>query len=452
MDRPLGDGELFWRAFHACPLPMGITRLADGRFLDVNRAFESLVGFSRDELVGRTSAEVGLWIEPADRDGVMRELRERGTLEHSEHRMKTKSGDLVVIDYSLALLDTDGGPCLFGIATDITESERERGLLELVVSNAPIVVFALDGNGMITLSEGQVLTGLGLTPGQHVGKSLFELYPDPFFDSLWSRVTAGEEVRANVPVGDRFLDVFCSPTRDLESGAISGAIGVATDVTEQHRAQDARARLWGQLVRTQESERARIADELHDGPIQQLAALQLRLAALHDLLPDSPLPSKLETAVEEGLAGLRRMVTELRPSALDRLGLAATVEADLYSLNSSLGMEVDLDSVDLLHEPDADVSITAYRAIQQVLSNVRQHSQASSVHLRLSSHEGGLLVRVRDDGVGFDPVPGEPGHIGLPSMREQIELAGGWTRVLSTPGSGTTIEFWMPSPTEPDSA
>jgi PAS domain S-box-containing protein len=541
---------------------MGLTRLTDGRFIDVNRAFEELSGYSRDELVGRTSVEAGLWVEAEDRAGIMEELRQHGSIRHTEHRLRRKTGEVVLLDYALSVLDLDHDPCVFGVATDVTETYRARSLMETVIEHAPIILFALDGEGMLTLAEGSALESFGVDPSSVVGRPIAEMYPDPVLMEQFTRLLSGEEIRSVVRVGGRVIDVFCrplmeagsfrgavgvatditdperarrdlqlvvsnapivffamdangvftlsegaalgalglrpgevvgrsafelyagdpevvaqlhrvlggeefrslvrsgdlvfdvfwSPVKDSETGEVAGATGVATDVTEVQRAQEGKAHLWGHLVRMQEGERARIANDLHDGPIQQMAALQLRLAALHDLLPDSPLPSQLEGTLEECLAGLRRMVTELRPSTLDRLGLAAAIDADLHALNAELGMAVEIDDDDLVEEPDADTAITAYRATQQALSNVRAHARASSVHVRLSTHEAGLLVRVRDDGVGFDPVPGEPGHIGLPSTREQIELAGGWLRVLSTPGGGTTVEFWLPSTVEPDTA
>jgi signal transduction histidine kinase len=96
-----------------------------------------------------------------------------------------------------------------------------------------------------------------------------------------------------------------------------------------------------------------------------------------------------------------------------------------------------------------------YRTVREALANVRQHARASTVTVELLDVEDGCLVRIVDDGVGYDPadVEDRPGHLGLALIRERAELAGGWYRIERSPGSGTTVEFWVPfgeSSTEPE--
>ena len=91
----------------------------------------------------------------------------------------------------------------------------------------------------------------------------------------------------------------------------------------------------------------------------------------------------------------------------------------------------------------------------EVLANVRKHARASTVAVELHDVEDGYLIRIADDGVGYDPadIEDRPGHLGLVLIRERAELAGGWCRIESSPGAGTTVEFWVPlsvSSTEPD--
>jgi len=98
--------------------------------------------------------------------------------------------------------------------------------------------------------------------------------------------------------------------------------------------------------------------------------------------------------------------------------------------------------------PD-ELRVVAYRIVQEALANVRAHAKASRVAVRLEEVDGGLLARVSDDGIGFLPglVERRPaGHLGLISMREQATMAGGWCRVASAPGMGTTVEVWIPRP------
>ena len=101
-----------------------------------------------------------------------------------------------------------------------------------------------------------------------------------------------------------------------------------------------------------------------------------------------------------------------------------------------------------MSEPDEDRRVIAFRVAQEALHNIRKHSRATSVEVRLEPRERGFVLIIADDGVGFDPIEveaGERGHLGLPAMRERAELAGGRLEVTSRPGSGTTIQLWLPS-------
>jgi signal transduction histidine kinase len=102
---------------------------------------------------------------------------------------------------------------------------------------------------------------------------------------------------------------------------------------------------------------------------------------------------------------------------------------------------------ELTSEPPPDLRASLYRIVQQALANARMHAEASSVRVRVRSVDGGVAVRVHDDGCGFDAGSIEgprPGHLGLPTMIERAELAGGWCRISSKAGQGTTVESWLP--------
>src|SRR5439155_7718736 len=96
-----------------------------------------------------------------------------------------------------------------------------------------------------------------------------------------------------------------------------------------------------------------------------------------------------------------------------------------------------------------ETRLILYRIAQEALANVRKHAEAHRVSVTVEPSDGGYLVRIEDDGVGFDPASLEgsrPGHLGLTAMKERAEMSGGWCRVTSQPGRGTKVEFWMPAP------
>ncbi|MGH2555914.1 MAG: GAF domain-containing sensor histidine kinase [Actinomycetota bacterium] len=207
-----------------------------------------------------------------------------------------------------------------------------------------------------------------------------------------------------------------------------------------------RQRLLSRLVNAEEEERRRIAANIHDGPVQQIVNASMRLELLRKRLTDPAQVSAVDaisTAVGGSVDGLRNLLFDLRPLILDREGLESALLQYLRNLDGQLQVRVDNR---LSTDPPDDLRIIMYRIAQEALANVRKHADATTVTLLIDQKDGGFLMRVQDDGTGFSPpemLQSSPGHLGLSSMRERAEMAGGWCTVRSYPGGGTTVEFWV---------
>jgi signal transduction histidine kinase len=235
-------------------------------------------------------------------------------------------------------------------------------------------------------------------------------------------------------------------------GEIRGYIGTLTDVTERRHAELERRRFLAELVQAQEDERRRIATEIHDDPVQAMTAVEMRLESLRRRLQGAEADAleQVTATVQDTVARLRGLLFELRPPGLDREGLAAALRVLLERVASEGDVSFDLED-QMLREPPIEARTVLYRIAQEALANVRKHSRATRVHLTLADREDGILLRVRDDGVGFPPAAVDdqrPGHLGLVSMRERAEMAGGRVRVASAEGRGTLVEAWVPSSPE----
>lgn len=208
-----------------------------------------------------------------------------------------------------------------------------------------------------------------------------------------------------------------------------------------------RRRLLAHLVHAEEEERKRIAGDVHDDPVQKVVAVSMRIQLLRKALAQSEHREELDTilgAVRGCIYSLRHLIFQLRPDVLDREGLGSAIREFLESLDAEFGFRVD-DGLE--SEPPAELRVVLYRMAQEALANVRKHAQADNVDVVLRHDEGGFLVRISDDGVGFSApatLQSERGHLGLSSMRERAEMAGGRCRLHSLPGGGTTVEFWVP--------
>jgi signal transduction histidine kinase len=156
---------------------------------------------------------------------------------------------------------------------------------------------------------------------------------------------------------------------------------------------------------------------------------------------------RLEESIRQAIGRLRRLLFDLTPPALHREGLAPALRQLLERACSGTGVRWELRD-GLRDEPPHDVRTVLYRVVQEALANACKHARASSVRVELEETSGRVLARVEDDGVGFSPaVDGQarPGHLGIASMRERAELAGGRLAIRSRAGEGTTVEVWVPT-------
>jgi signal transduction histidine kinase len=233
------------------------------------------------------------------------------------------------------------------------------------------------------------------------------------------------------------------------------------DITEAQRAQfvlerslevltsedQDRQLLLGHLARGQEEERKRIAAGIHDDTIQIITAANLRVQQLRLRLSEPAevkILDKLEETLQLSLSRLRQLIFDLRPTSLEDGSLAAALRIYVERMASEAGIEYRFDDRVTIKIP-VNTSVLIYRTAQEALTNVRKHAQATTVRVELADLSNGCLVRIADDGVGYHPadVENSPGHLGLVLMRERPQIAGGWCRIESAPGSGTTVEFWV---------
>ncbi len=207
------------------------------------------------------------------------------------------------------------------------------------------------------------------------------------------------------------------------------------------RLEDERSRTAAAVLHGQESERARVARDLHDECNQALTAVLLRLEAhVHDA-PEQLREELRETKVVAiaAMDELLRLARELRPAALDDHGLEAALRTQLERFSDQTGVPATLRCYDALTDLADHEQTVVYRVVQESLSNAGRHAGASRVVIELGRDHGRPVVRVADDGVGFDSPTGD--GIGLVGMRERARLARGRLQVTSAPGRGTTVEL-----------
>ena len=350
--------------------------------------------------------------------------------------------------------------------------ERERALAAHRASESRLTAGAdLAGLGFYEVDFGKGVTYAddrfrdvcGIPPERAQGLQVLEfwmehLHPDdrPRVMELRQRLHDGRLDRLSVEYrfvhparGETWIQHLAGVrTRDAAGSAVC-TFGVLRDITEPRRVEEAMHDLSRRLIRAHEDERALLARELHDDLTQRLAVLAIDVGRA-ELAASDGAQSDTMRAVREGLVRLSEdvhsLAYQLHPSVLEELGLADALRAECERLarRSRVDLSLKLDPL-----PDAvgkDAALCLFRVAQESLNNVIRHASARSATLTLRSLDGGLLLGVRDDGVGFDPAgPRKGRNLGLASMRERVRLVNGTLDVESAPGQGTAIVVWVPT-------
>jgi len=219
--------------------------------------------------------------------------------------------------------------------------------------------------------------------------------------------------------------------------------------------EQSRARQFlAQAIQAQEEERKRISADLHDSVAQWLAAASYRAQTVNALLSGNDSNeaqdelAAMESTIDKSLKELRRVVTGLRPPALDELGLSHALRQSLEDLKTD-GVACRFSEVGTPARLPSSTEIAVYRLVQEALTNVRKHADATKVNLRLQFQADELLVEVRDNGRGFDlsrtlDSAISVGHMGLLGIKQRVETVGGDIKIKTGEGAGTTIILRLP--------
>lgn len=269
---------------------------------------------------------------------------------------------------------------------------------------------------------------------------------------------SGSKIQVRLKVGDGSQMPAQISIRSLtRKGSPRAAVGmVVTDMTEVRRNEELLRALTNRVVQVQETERERVAFELHDHITQLLCAILFRSQALVDELSAQGGPSmteamKLREMLGQTAGEVERISRNLRPGVLDQLGLAAVLHAASTEFADRTGVSVKLACVPLSARLPGDTDLTLYRILQEALKNVEKHARARHVIVGLTREGAFVQLAIKDDGIGFDPehLPARrkgKGGLGLLGMRERATYAGGALKIKSARHVGTEIEVRIPLP------
>jgi PAS domain S-box-containing protein len=346
-----------------------------------------------------------------------------------------------------------------GIVTDVTalklaeqEQQRSGERFRTLFEQASDGINIMDGKGFIRDVNPAMCEILGYGKGGILGRHILEFIPGDELERLpdqWPSVMTGEpllfeRVMLARDGSRRILEVSCKFLgRDT-------VLALYRDVTERKLAEQRLRELSLKVLTAQENERKRIGRELHDDIGQTLSAVKIMLESQLESLRrsgagDLAMLEKALPYIDGAITETRRVLLDLRPAMLDDLGLVAAArwlcrEFGMRHKAMRVRAHIELDEAAV----DETRKTVLYRVLQEALNNVAKHSRASSLEVRLARGNGMVRLRVRDDGVGFDPGDASLRGVGIAGMRERVELVSGSFRIEAAGGKGVELLAEIP--------
>jgi PAS domain S-box-containing protein len=446
--------EKVLKLFQDDQLAVTLTSGKDNRYLDVNSGFERMAGCARDEIIGRTPSEIGLWSAPGN------------TPHNVQFTIRTKSGELRVGSGAAELVEIDGEPCLFSVAADVTEHARDAVLarereehFRLVANSVPIVIWETGLDKRCNYVNRAWLDFTGYSFDMALGYGWTErLHEDDVHRCLESYTRAFDrrglfeaECRLRRRDGVYRWFLACGVPRIESNGTFTGYIGTATDISSRKELEDALSRLSQRLIDAHDAERLRLARVLDDDINQRLATLTPALRMVHRNLPASNagLRQVVEDAtsdVQDLMRDLHSLSASLHSPTLDVLGLSAAAAGLCRQLADRYGIAIDCHAETIPEKSPPAISLCLFRVLEDVLQTAVNRSSVGSIDVSLLGNIDEVALTIHVHGEDFDPgqLSGVQG-LGVRGLQERLKLVGGALSVDATPPqTGTTVRARVP--------
>lgn len=461
--------ERFVKIFNLSPFRMGILRIRDGVVLEVNDAWIKDTGFSRDKIINQPIFVLSSQMEDALAEKIREVLATQKPVLDLEVRFNSKDGHEVVANTSAVIIDLDGEPCYLWAANDITERKHAEEALQASESRFSIAfnsnpmlatISMLDGGRFLAVNDSFVAL-TGYSREEAVGHTALELnlWPNPedrrkVMDKLKKEKRVRDfEARIRLKSGEERMLLLSVEKIELDGQVC--LLHVANDVTLRHRAEEALRALSAKLRSAREEEGTRIAREIHDELGGALTGLKWDLERIDTMLATSTNGSPISdvhqrigsmtTTIETTIATIRRIASELRPGVLDDLGLVAAIEWQVEQFQARTGLKCHWSNTANEVELDREKSTAVFRILQEILTNVLRHAQATNLHVKLCRTRHHLELEVKDDGRGITKSERiNSRSLGLLGMKERALLVGGEVHITGKEGQGTTVLVRVP--------
>lgn len=442
---------------------------AKQHFVYVNEAACRALGYSREEFLGITPCDIDTgYTRQSFRAVQQRMLTESRFIVERLHRRR--NGNVFPVEVQMSAFECQGQIFAMALARDISErklaeesiASRERELRTLAMS-LPDNIVRYDRNGSVIyvkckeMEEAVAVNTVGTCAHQLKRDVRSEAY----IQAVESVLSSGQDCEIEMELsgqnkGLREAHQVCFVAERGENDEVVGVLAIGRDITgikqTERELEESRSQLRGLIAHREEvleMERKRIAREVHDELGQILTGLQMNVSRLiRKYANDSPALRKhaQETMVltEKALGVARNVASALRPAVLD-MGIAVALEWLAGRFGANTGIRCHVHIVDSGIQVDENQAIALYRITQESLTNVARHAKANRVDISLSKSATDYVLKIRDNGEGFDSEVRKAGSFGLVGIRERAFILGGTVDINSGPDRGTEITVHIPT-------
>ncbi|MFB3895166.1 MAG: PAS domain S-box protein [bacterium] len=466
--------QKFSKTFHSSPDAVALSELESGLLLEVNEGFKDVFGYSREEAIGHTTIELGIYHRPTDRTKIIQTVRKQGNLHNYELKGHRKSGSELVALLSIEQIEIGGKPCIITIARDITERKRAEENIRLSYDRLNLATKA----GHLGIWDWDILKNelhwddrmyalYGLKPSQLKGNYktwLANVHPDDRkrCDKISRQALLGKqnydiEFRVVWPDGSlHVLKAYAQIIRDNAGNALR-MTGVNFDITDRKQAEEtlrvSREKLRNLAIHLEsirEEERTRIAREIHDELGQTLTALKMdtswltkRFTKEQTLL--SQKTKDMDVIIDRTIKTVKRITSELRPGLLDDLGLPAALDwqANEFTRHSGIPSKVTIIPAGITLNRETTTGL--FRIFQETLTNIARHAHATRVTVSLVKKRTRIVLTIKDNGKGITQKQiNSIQSLGLIGIRERVGYLEGTVEFKGIKGKGTTVIVQIP--------
>ncbi|MBU4492405.1 MAG: PAS domain S-box protein [Euryarchaeota archaeon] len=452
--------------------PAGIYLIQDDVLKYVNPKFAEIFGYTAEKCLDNMFF-LDL-VYPEDRvtvkEHIHRRLSEKTQFAHYAFRGIKKTGEIIHVEIFGSSTLFNGRPAATGTMLDITERELASKKFEAseqiyrqLVDHIAIGVALISPNMEILTLNNQMKSWYPhIDPVKQ--PLCYRSFNDPPREGICSycptvkTLDDGEvhETISMTPAGNEIRNyrIISSPIKDDNDNVVA-AIEMVEDITVRLRTEEQIRLLSQQIMQVQENERQMISYELHGCIAQNLSAMKI----ISDMVCKNPQISSYELSetmithsklIEETITAVRNLAYELRPPGLEEMGIVKTLEIYCEEFTRNSGIRVDFQSAGMQElTPGPEVAIQVYRLVQEGLNNIKKHADAGLATIKLMGAFPYIILRIEDDGKGFDVETREKTlskekRMGLRSMHERTNLLGGQMTIHSSPNAGTQIVIKIP--------